>query len=112
MGRPGRHHRHQTRWEQARWLLHDNTVKPEDRVAGLLVLLYAQWPSAISRLTLDHIQADGHSTRLHLGREPIVLPEPLDALMLQLAATPQGHAALGDRGTSPGCSPAGDQGSP
>lgn len=31
-----------TRWEQARWLLHDDTVEPEDRVAGLLVLLYAQ----------------------------------------------------------------------
>ncbi|HEY3034447.1 MAG TPA: hypothetical protein VGJ54_07295, partial [Streptosporangiaceae bacterium] len=44
----------ETRWEQARWLLHDDTVKPEDRVAGLLMLLYAQWPSAVSRLTLDH----------------------------------------------------------
>jgi hypothetical protein len=32
----------ETRWEQARWLLHDATLNPEDRVAGLLVLLYAQ----------------------------------------------------------------------
>jgi len=102
----------ETRWEQARWLLHDNTVKPEDRVAGLLVLLYAQWPSAISRLTLDHILADGHSTRLHLGREPIILPEPLDALVLQLAATRHGHAALGDCGTSPWLFPGGRPGQP
>ena len=29
----------ETRWAQARWLLHDDSVKPEDRVAGLLVLL-------------------------------------------------------------------------
>ncbi|HEY6314765.1 MAG TPA: hypothetical protein VIY52_28740 [Streptosporangiaceae bacterium] len=25
----------ETRWKQARWLLHDSTLKPEDRVAGL-----------------------------------------------------------------------------
>src|SRR5581483_1578631 len=31
----------ETRWQQARWLLHDTTVTPEDRLAGLLVLLYA-----------------------------------------------------------------------
>ena len=40
---------------QARRLLHDDTLKPDDRVAGLLVLLYAQWPAAISRLTIDHV---------------------------------------------------------
>jgi hypothetical protein len=32
----------EARWAQARWLLHDSTVTPEDRVTGLLVLLYAQ----------------------------------------------------------------------
>src|SRR6266702_3990022 len=32
------------RWAQARQLLHDGTLKPEDRVAGLLVLLYASSP--------------------------------------------------------------------
>jgi hypothetical protein len=44
----------ETRWHQARWLLHDHTVRPEDRVAGLLVLLYAQWPSAVSRRPQHH----------------------------------------------------------
>jgi hypothetical protein len=38
----------EARWEQARWLRHDDTVEPEDRFAGLLVLLYAQWPAAVS----------------------------------------------------------------
>src|SRR6266851_3634824 len=31
----------EARWRHARRLLHDNTIKPEDRVAGLLLLLYA-----------------------------------------------------------------------
>jgi len=62
----------ETRWDQARWLLHDNTLKPEDRVAGLLVLLYAQRASAISQLTLSHIQAGDGQVRIRLGREPVV----------------------------------------
>jgi hypothetical protein len=88
------------RWAQARRLLHDDTVNPEDRVAGLLVLLYAQWPAAISRLTLDHVDTDAQHVRLRLGREPIVLPEPLAALVLELLGSRRGHAALGDQGTS------------
>jgi hypothetical protein len=88
------------RWEQARRLLHDGTLKPEDRVAGLFVLLYAQWPATISQLTLGHVQAAGDQVRIRLGREPAVLPEPLDALVLQLVATRRGHAAIGDQGTS------------
>ena len=38
--------------------------------------------------------------RLRLGREPIVLPEALGALVLQLVASRRGHAALGDQGSS------------
>jgi hypothetical protein len=102
----------ETRWEQARWLLHDDTVKPEDRVAGLLVLLYAQWPAAISRLTLDHLQTGDHEVRIRLGREPVVLPEPLAGLILELAASRRGHAALGDQGTSSWLFPGGQPGRP
>jgi hypothetical protein len=102
----------ETRWEQARWLLHDDSLKPEDRVAGLLVLLYAQYPATLSRLTLDHVQAADGEVRIRLGREPIVLPEPLDALVLKLIATRQGHAALGDQGTSPWLFPGGQPGQP
>ncbi|MGW3473650.1 hypothetical protein ACWDKQ_35620 [Saccharopolyspora sp. NPDC000995] len=102
----------ETRWEQARWLLHDPSVKPEDRVAGLLILLYAQWPSAISRLTLDHIEYHDHEVRLRLGREPVVLPEPLAGLTLQLVASRRGHAAIGDKGASPWLFPGGQPGRP
>jgi hypothetical protein len=34
----------EARWVQARRLLHEQSIKPEDRVAGLLVLLYANGP--------------------------------------------------------------------
>ena len=87
----------EARWEQARWLLHDETIKPEDRVAGLLVLLYAQRPAAISRLTLDHVELSGPEVRLRLGREPVMLPEPLADLVREVVATRGGHAALGNR---------------
>ena len=100
------------RWAQARRLLHDGTLKPEDRVAGLLVLLYAQQPATISRLTLGHVQASGGEVRLRLGREPVVLPEPLAGLVLHLAATRQGHATIGDQGTSPWLLPGGRPGQP
>jgi hypothetical protein len=95
----------QARWAQARWLLHDHTVNPADRVAGLLVLLYAQTPAAVSRLTLGHVETTGHAVHLRLGREPITLPEPLAGLVADLLPRRRGHAALGDQGTSPGCSP-------
>jgi hypothetical protein len=102
----------EARWEQARWLLHDDTVKPEDRVAGLLVLLYAQWPAAISRLTLDHVDLDEHEVRLRLGREPVVVPEPLAGLVRQVVASRRGHAAIGDPGTSRWLFPGGQPGRP
>ena len=100
------------RWEQARRLLHDDAVRPEDRVAGLLVLLYAQQPAAISRLTFGHVQASGDQVRLTLGREPVVLPEPLASLVLQVAATRRGHAVIGEHGSSAWLLPGGRPGQP
>ena len=102
----------EARWGHARRLLHDTTLKPEDRVAGLLVLLYAQWPSTISRLTLGHVQLSEDKVRLRLGREPVLLPEPLAGLTRQLVATRHGHAALGDQGTSRWLFPGGQPGRP
>jgi hypothetical protein len=102
----------EARWEQARWLLHDDSVRPEDRVAGLLVLLYAQQPAAISRLTAGHVQASGGQVCLMLGRDPVVLPEPLASLILQVAATGRGHAVIGEHGSSPWLLPGGRPGQP
>ena len=90
----------EARWDHARRLLHDDALTPEDRVAGLLVLLYAQWPAAISRLALDHLDITDRDVRIRLGHEPVVLPEPLADLVRQLVATRHDHPALGDPGTS------------
>jgi hypothetical protein len=79
---------------------------------GLLVLLYAQTPAAISRLTLEHAGSAGHQVHLRLGREPVTLPEPLAGLVLDLLARRRGHAALGDQGTSPWLFPGGRPGQP
>ena len=102
----------EARWHHARRLLHDDTLKPEDRVAGLLILLYAQGPAAISRLTLDHVHAGEQHVQLRLGREPVILPEPLGTLILQLTASRRGHAALGDQGNSRWLFPGGQPGQP
>src|SRR5262249_12028026 len=102
----------ETRWDQARWLLRDDTLKTEDRVAGLLVLLYAQWPAAISRLTRSHIHTEDGQVRIRLGHEPVSLPEPLATLVTQLAATHRGHAAIGSPENPSWLFPGGQPGHP
>jgi len=102
----------EARWTQARRLVNDDTLEPEDRFAGLLVLLYAQWPAAIGRLTLAHVEISDGGVRLRLGAEPVVLPEPLAALARQLVATRQGHAVIGHQESSPWLFPGGQPGRP
>lgn len=102
----------EARWEQARWLLHDDSPAPADRIAGLLVLLYAQQPAAISRLTHSHVQASGGQVSLLLGREPVILPEPLSTLVLQATAARKGHATIGAPDSSPWLLPGGRPGQP
>jgi hypothetical protein len=62
------------RWADARRLLQDGTCPPADRVAGLLVLLYAQKLSVITALTTRHVQHQDGRTLLRLGSSPVVLP--------------------------------------
>jgi hypothetical protein len=102
----------EARWEQARRLLHDQALAPEDRAAGLIVLLYAQTAATISRLTLDHVQISHDDTYLRLGPQPVLLPEPVDTLIRGLVDNRQGHASLGDHGTSPWLFPGGQPGLP
>lgn len=73
------------RWADARRLLHDDTCPVADRVAGLLILLYAQKLSVIAALTTRHVLHEDGRTLLRLGSRPIVLPAPLDALVGALA---------------------------
>ena len=103
---------HQHRWQAARRLLHDGTLKPEDRLAGLLVLLYAQGATAISQMTTSQIRADDDGVRLRLGRVPIHLPEPVATIARTVLANRKGHAAIGTRQPSPWLFPGGQPGRP
>lgn len=109
---PARPLDHEERWRQAKRLLHDDTLGTDDRVAGLLLLLYAQRPAAISRLTIADVDATDGAVKLHLGSIPIALPEPLATITRDLIAARRGHAVLGDRGTSPWLFPGGQPGRP
>ncbi|MBV8349642.1 MAG: hypothetical protein JOZ49_19590 [Mycolicibacterium sp.] len=102
----------ETRWQQARWLLDDDAVATADRVAALLVLLYAQTAASISELTVDHIQVDDQQVMLRLGREPILIPAPLDDLVRELVNARSGHAAVGGHHASPWLFPGGRPGQP
>jgi hypothetical protein len=102
----------QARWEAARRLLHDDTIKIRDRLAGLLILLYAQHTATISRLTVDHVETDGGTVRLRLGATPITLPDPVADLTLQILASQRGHATIGANEPSPWLFPGGQPGRP
>ena len=96
----------ENRWDIARRLLHDDALKPEDRLAGLLVLLYAQGVTAISRMTASQVHAgDDGTVRLQLGRVPVQLPDPVASIALAVAANRKGHATIGAADRHPGCSP-------
>lgn len=65
-------------------LLQEPKIADVDRVAGLLVLLFAQPCSRIVRLTADHVDRSGPETTLALGRKPVSLPPPVDELVRRL----------------------------
>jgi hypothetical protein len=109
---PGRPLDHQDRWDTARRLLHDDQLKPEDRLAGLLVLLYAQGATAICRMTVSQVQATGNTALLRIGRVPVQLPEPVATLARTVAASRKGHATIGARQPSPWLFPGGQPGRP
>ena len=102
----------QHRWNTARRLLHDDTLKPDDRLAGLLVLLYAQTPAAICRMTIVDVEPEMDPVRLHLGSSPIHLPEPVADLARLVAANRKGHATIGALTPSIWLFPGGQPGRP
>jgi hypothetical protein len=72
---------HDRRWNLLRRLLHDADIDLADRVAGLLVLLFAQPCSRIVRLTADQVQHDGTHLTLTMGMKPAQVPPPVDDLL-------------------------------
>jgi hypothetical protein len=100
------------RWALVRALLHDDTHAIEDRVAGLLVLLYGQPLARIARLTRDQITNSPQQIRLLLGTVPLDLPEPLGELVRQLLDRTHGRAAIGRADDQPWAFPGGAPGHP
>ncbi|MGW5342759.1 hypothetical protein [Streptomyces sp. HUAS TT3] len=64
-------------------LLTDTETPMRLRLAGVIVLLYAQPVSRIVRLTLDGVIRDGDTALLRLGKSPSPIPEPVAALLLE-----------------------------
>ena len=82
------------------------------RVAGLLVLLYAQPVSRIAMLTVNRIHTDTDGTHLRLGNNPIRLPPPLDHLIGNLVQHRAGHTAVARTTASPWLFPGAAPGRP
>ena len=93
------------RWQLARKLLHDDTLPAADRVAGLLVLLYGQTLTRISRLRRTDLDiatdASSGSMHLRLGADAIEIGEPLTTLLKGLPVLISTGAARGLAGDDP-----------
>ena len=100
------------RWSIARDLLHGPGHQTVDRVAGCLVLLYAQPLTRIVVLTLGHVGETPGGLSLALGKDPVVIPEPLAGLIRQLTARRRGHTAIGRAEDSTWLFPGGQPGRP
>jgi hypothetical protein len=68
-------------------LLDDNTIDIVDRVAGMLVLLYALPASRINRLRLTDLHPTHDGLTVRLGPDPLFVPAPLGALINELASS-------------------------
>lgn len=64
-------------------LLTDTEIPMRLRVAGVIVLLYAQPLSRVVRLTIDDVIRDGGAVLLRLGEPPSPVPAPVAALLLE-----------------------------
>jgi hypothetical protein len=61
--------------ELARRLLHDPLITTRDRIAGSLVVLFAQPVIRVARLTVDDITIDTDTVAIRLGSTAIVVPD-------------------------------------
>ena len=67
--------------ELVRQLIGDESLAIADRVAGLLVLLFAQPVTRIAELELGDVDDAGNRVTLALGPDPIEVPDALAALL-------------------------------
>ena len=83
------------RWALAARVLHDDSIDLTDRVAGALLLLYGQQLSRITAITTEQVTSRDGQTLLLLGRTEVVVPAPLDALLLTLARDGRPNLGVG-----------------
>ncbi len=91
----------EARWSVVEGLLHDDRIDLTDRVAGCLVLLYAQQLSRIVAITTDQVIDRGDGVHLRLGTDEVVVPEPLGSLLLGLVATGRRYVGVGSPASTP-----------
>ncbi|PAK92572.1 hypothetical protein B8X04_17115 [Brevibacterium casei] len=72
------------RWHAAQRLVRDDSIDPVDRIAGALIVLYAQPLARIVALTTDDVTTTETGTSLRLGTEALELPEPFATVIQQL----------------------------
>ncbi len=89
------------RWQLARRLLHDDDIPGDIRVAGLLVVLYAQPVTRLVLLTTGHVTVDGGAVAIKLSRTPIRLAEPLAGHLTALTARRRPHSVGQLHGPTP-----------
>ncbi|MGH9155417.1 MAG: hypothetical protein ACRD1K_06165, partial [Acidimicrobiales bacterium] len=94
-GREGTAMDDERRWAIASRLLHDDDLSLTDRVAGCLVLLYAQQLSRIVAMTVDQVGTGDDGVFVRLGTGPALLPEPLGGLVVELVTTGRAYVGLG-----------------
>ena len=91
-----------------RRLLDDDTIEIGDRVAGLLVLLFAQPVARIRSLAVSDLEHQGDELWLHIGAAYLPLPERLALLITELISQRRNMdtaAHPGSRWLFPGFSP-------
>lgn len=85
----------EARWATARRLLNDDQIRLSDRVAGLLILLYAQPLSVVARIRAEQVIHDDDQVSILLGDVPLRLPEPMGSLVAELVTSRRSHAVIG-----------------
>jgi hypothetical protein len=76
-----------------------------DRVAGLLLILYAQKIATIRQLTVDNVGVSGETVEITFGTSPVILLAPLAALVRELVATRRDKAKIDTPDDVPWLSP-------
>jgi hypothetical protein len=78
---------HQQRLKLIQRLHNDDGLDPTERVIGLLILLYAQSLTRITRLKIDDITIADEQMLIRLGDPPAPVPAPFDQIISHYLAT-------------------------